>query len=196
MKYLIILVVLLCLSTANANVIQLDGIHNSYFEGTQRFSNPFGGSGYIPRTNGTRYNLASHDITIPTNFSGITDLSCSGIAAAEYAEGDFYLYLYQNWSLVLAIYGTVDNYSENEIGNELIGTGTVDIQAMVIDEPFWDSIGWTPSTNLCHFTATMPVNIEDYSANWSYDNSSLVLSTPEPATLLLLGIGFVLLKRK
>ena len=196
MKYLIVLVVLLCLSTANANVIQLDGINNSVFNGTQRFFNPFGGSGYITRTNGTKYNLDSHDIAIPTVFSGITDLSSSGIAAAEYAEGDFYLYLYQNWSLVLAIYGTVDNYNENEIGNNLIGTGTVDIVAIVIDEPFWDSIGWTPSTNLCHFTATMPVNIEDYSSNWNYDNSSLTLSTPEPATILLLGIGFVLLKRK
>jgi len=139
-------------------------------------------------------------------FEQTTDTSSGGIASAWFDSGAWRIKLFNSGNLVLDMSGGVDWYDELETAaNTVDGRGIVSIGSVYLAG---DLTGhqWA-STNgksglISSIVNAQPQPLTSYQADWSSNNVMLLLyadssAIPEPATIILLGLGAVgLLGRK
>ena len=148
------------------------------------------------------------------DFETLTDISTGdGKAKGQFRSGNWTVEMFDAGSnVVLGLYGIADWYDESENKtNKVDGRGiiTVNDSLTVIDETFWGS-GHTWASAPGNKSGVISIisnatqdggDLEDYATNWSSNNVTMLIyadssNIPEPATLCLLGLGSLLLRRK
>jgi hypothetical protein len=146
--------------------------------------------------------------TVAATFTGVTDLSSGGVAKATFSSGTWSMDLSQSGATVHLAGGIQGLYREEELpeGDALDGRAIVTLTAA-------DFTGFDPSLDLQWGNSNMlggiiasvlftpGYGIQDYQSNYQSENTTITLladetAIPEPATMLLLGLGAVLLRKK
>ena len=157
-------------------------------------------------TDGGNFVFTASDVE--ATFSGANDTSSGGNASASFAAGGTWqISLYNGLDEVLRFDGiTTSKYNEGETGPgvlyggvvaEIITTTLLDLSYFGGVTPQWqggNTIGIKASTQLTG-------DLIDYSADWSSTNVTLTMvadesTIPEPATLIVLGLGGLLLRKR
>jgi hypothetical protein len=145
-------------------------------------------------------------------FSDVTDNSDSGVASATFGDGtiDIKLFAPGTTDLVLHLAGTVDWYNEDEETiNGVDGQGVFTLTTEFVDTgTFGTHAEWASgngkSAVLTSITGANQggYSLVNYQSDWSSPNVSLFIyadssaAIPEPATIVLFGLGFLALRRK
>jgi hypothetical protein len=169
---------------------------------------PVGAGGFIYMDNGDEYPFDAS--TIDAEFSSLVDQSSGGIAKARFNTGTWTLQFRSAGTLVVDLAGTTDWYDEMETDvSKLEGRGVV-TPTYVWIHPTWfsgSSADWNSPNGKSGFisltTGLTPQDPANYQADFTGSSVTLIILAdssliPEPATLLLLGLGGVagLLRRK
>jgi len=140
-------------------------------------------------------------------FEETTDTSSGGIAGAWFDSGAWQIKIFDSASaLVLDMSGTVDWYDELETAaNAVDGRGIVSIGSIYLAGELtghqWGSTNGK-SGLISSIVNAQPQPLTNYQTDWSSNNVMMLLYAdssviPEPATIMLLGLGAVgLLGRK
>jgi hypothetical protein len=150
--------------------------------------------------------LGPFDVTVSATFNGFHDTSSPPVASAYFESGTWSVVLKHGVTDVLTIAGhTTSNYIESETSpGFLYGAAVAYVDSIVLHDTGYFG-GVTPAFtggDVIGVTATtMLSDIDDYSSNWQSTNVTVTLvadesTIPEPATMLLLGLGGLGLLRK
>ncbi len=149
--------------------------------------------------------FAASDIVC--TFEDTTDTSSGGIASAWFDSGTWQIQLFDSASvMVLDMSGTVDWYDELETAtNAVDGRGIVSIGSIYLGGELtghqWASTNGK-SGLISSIVNAQPQPLTNYQTDWSSNSVMMLLyadssAIPEPATIMLLGLGAVgLLGRK
>lgn len=147
-------------------------------------------------------------------FTIMTDTSSGGLASARFTAGAWDISVIADGITVASLTGhVVNNYNETETGvgtDALNGRAIVVVDSSYFNQSYWmplvgDTIGWDGVGELAGIIGdiTLPygTNIQDYSTSYATDNVIITLladesQIPEPATMSLLALGGLLLRRK
>lgn len=139
-------------------------------------------------------------------FEQTTDTSSGGIASAWFDSGAWRIKLFSSGNLVLDMSGGVDWYDELETAaNTVDGRGIVSIGSVYLAGELaghqWASTNGK-SGLISSIVNAQPQPLTSYQTDWSSNNVMMLLyadssAIPEPATIMVLGLGAVgLLGRK
>lgn len=214
-------ILLLFCATAQAQIldINLDWIlgygMNSSFDATARTQTLIGLNGAIVHSDEDDYwyfSTGSSDIS--AIFTGAVGNTSGTEAEAHYDGGTWSITLYDAGSPVLDLSGTVVWYWEiedEEIAvNRVGGQGLVTVDPILpgdIDDTFFGGHGeWSSADGKSAIITTIsgatPPPLDNYDSDWSSTNVSMTLwadsskAVPEPATMMLFGLGSLLFLRK
>jgi len=168
-----------------------------------------GGSGGVIYMDDFTTTYSFDDSNIVADFSSLVDQSSGGMAKARFNTGTWSIQFYSGSNLVMDLAGTTDWYDEMETDvSKLEGRGVVTPTSVWIHPTYFGGSGvdWDSPDGKSGFV-TIETGLTPDPANYQADfnGSSLTLIIyadssyiPEPATLLLLGLGGVagLLRRK
>jgi hypothetical protein len=208
-------VVLLACSVASAQITQIDVLVTMGMESDFDADAGSGGNGLqtLMSTNGASVRMDDEEVIsfatsdVLATFEDMTDTSSGGVASAEFGSGAWSIQIFDSGSqLVLDMSGTVDWYDEIEsTNNGVTGTGIVTLVGSVSLGGELLGHDWA-STNgksglFSGLSNAQPQPLTSYQTDWSsgfvwmtlYADSSVV---PEPATIMLLGLGAVVLARR
>lgn len=169
-----------------------------------------GTSGTIYTDTWGTYNFTGANVT--ATFSGVTDLSSGGIAKAKFSTGDWSMSLTSAGGQSGYLEGTiVGNYMEEEVvvpagqPTALDGRAVVRLTSAVFSGLGETVLEWGNSNMLGGIISSVLFTpdyvINDYQSGYESENLTVTLladdqAIPEPATMLLLGLGAVLLRKK
>lgn len=148
--------------------------------------------------------FATSDIL--ATFEDTTDTSGGGVASAEFGSGAWQIQLFDSDSqLVMDMSGTVDWYDELETadnavdGRGILTLGSVSLGGELTGHDWASTNG--KSGLLTSIVNAQPSPLTSYQTDWSSNNVMLMLyadssTIPEPATIMLLGLGAVVLARR
>ncbi len=186
--------------------------------GTQTLTSLNGAKVFLD--DGTIYTFSKTNLV--STFTGVTDTSGPnppGVASATFSGGTWLVQLYDpaNAShLVLSLSGTTDWYREQEetllSANKVNGIGkvTLDLGTLYVDSAFWGSgVGWGSTDGKSAITSAISSahrvpsgNLINYQTDWASSNVSVIVwadsshAVPEPATMALLALGGLLLRKR
>jgi len=174
-----------------------------------------GGSGAVVLKDTGSMFMAT-DCDIAASFSTMADNSAGGVASAKFYTGSWNVTLYDyvdgdlvNDFEVMALGGTLSWYTEVETNpDEMTGVGIVNPETWWVDfdHPFFGGgVEWGMGPNgksgISAQTSGLSLDPANYAVDFTGDSLTLVIfadSTyiPEPATMLLLGIGALFCRRR
>lgn len=168
-------------------------------------------------TGGFKYNLFN-EVALSATISGVTDNSLNGIAQATFDTcTDFSLSLLKNGELKFQITGSLPGlYSEGEVadGEGLDGRMIMNETSVFIEEGYFktqwgldssDQVVWSGGNSGLFGVASSILfsgfNLDDYATAYASNNTTITVyadesAIPEPATLGLLGLGALLLRKR
>jgi hypothetical protein len=143
---------------------------------------------------------------ILATFEDTTDTSSGGVASAEFGSGVLQLQLFDSGdNVVMDMSATVDWYDELETadnavdGRGILTLGSVTLGGELLGHEWASTNG--KSGLLTSIVNAQPQPLTSYLTDWSSNNVMLMLYAdssviPEPATIMLLGLGAVVLARR
>lgn len=192
-------------------IVQTTGAASSYNDQTKILTWSAGASGMVSTDVG---DYSSWDTaTLTATFSGITDLSSGGVAAARFTSGTWQFHMTQalgNYNADFKIWGNLNSvYDEAEaIPDQLVGAALANVQGMTWSYDTyagweWDNVSfaWANPNNLGSLTAStlFDFNLQGYAGGWQSGNltGQITSDVPEPGTVSLMALGLAgLLRRK
>jgi hypothetical protein len=157
---------------------------------------------------------AKYRVNVDATLSGITDTSSGGLASAKFSSGTFTVNFYaltdiQKQTSIGYLAGELYpgySYLQGEIQqnpSQLYGAAPMRLTAFDFDSYVW-SEGLGAMGGLTDTTSNLFGNwgnISDYQSDWSSTNTIVKIladetGIPEPATIMLLGLGGLALFRK
>jgi hypothetical protein len=222
-KYAIVLLLLVLVLTVPASAIpatsvqsmdiqvsEIDNlaVHSSYNAATHYLTWSNGGVATLYSATGN----AKFRVNVDAAFDGMIDTSLGGLASATFTTGSFTVSFYalSDSGKTTSLGSTIGQfypgytYKESEIldnPSKLYGSVPMELTSWTLPGYAW-SEGLYAMGGLTATTTNMtPTNISDYQSNWSSNNTVVKLladetGIPEPATMGLLGLGALLLRRK
>jgi len=225
-KFLVLSIMMFLFLTPAVNAVEVEAIQiiqtlggsSTYSGGTINWSG--GVTGWIMTDAGNFYFSDSltgfTSMPITANFTSMTDTSSGGVASASFASG--------TWSISLNITGYAgpvayiaghlsSSYNEAEVVNEgrLEGKAVVIVDTATFNDAFWTTVlngstlTWDGIGELAGIISNtyLPsgTNYQSYATGYSSENMIVTLyadesQIPEPATMLLLSIGGLLLRKR
>jgi len=143
---------------------------------------------------------------ILATFEDTTDTSSGDVASAEFGSGALHLQLFDALdNVVMDMSATVDWYDELETadnavdGRGILTLGSVTLGGELLGHDWASDNG--KSGVLTSIVNAQPQPLTNYQTDWSSNNVMLMLyadssQIPEPATIMLLGLGAVVLARR
>ena len=186
-------------------VIQVNGgLRGEFVAATQTLvlSSDEGNPGWaVVETPSGPHLLSGKDIRL--EFSAPQDLSADGMLAGYYlGQGAWHLTLYNLSNPVLQLAGGLFWYLEEEGPPQMInGTGILSVTHVLGDQAYWGQEGanWNYGPTFSSFEITLTQfdkDIVDYSQGFSAGQVSFTMVLPEPASVLLLGLGLGTIRRR
>ncbi len=155
-----------------------------------------------------------NSVPVSATFTLMTDLSSGGQAKARFASSAWNIDLIAGGSSVAYIAGHISgSYNEVEVDPDMLeGRAVVIVDVANFDEAYWEAIlgegqtlGWEgiglKAGIIANITLPYETGIEDYSEDYASDNVIVTLYAdegviPEPATIALLSLGGLLLRKR
>jgi hypothetical protein len=202
------------------DIEQLFGVNANFNAGTHTITWAGGASGWMLLDTGDTvfFNDLDGFESSPVNatFTVMTDLSSGGQAKARFASGAWDISIIADGHSVAYLAGSlVGNYNETETdvaSDALNGRAVVVVNTATFDDDYWTSvigetIGWQGVGQQAGIIADISLpygqNIQNYSQNYHSDDDNVVVTlyadpsqVPEPATMALLALGGLLLRKR
>ncbi|MGD0784554.1 MAG: PEP-CTERM sorting domain-containing protein [Sedimentisphaerales bacterium] len=155
-----------------------------------------------------------HSVTATATFTGMTDTSSGGQASASFSSG--------NWSITINATGSGDvltlaghilenhTYNEKEIDstNKLDGRAVVVVDTAAFDDAYWEntdvgvlSLNDNIAGMIANISLPTALDFNSYAQAYASNNVTVTIYAdesivPEPATMALLALGGLLLRKR
>jgi hypothetical protein len=218
---LIVSTVAPALTIESVSIAQTSGVTASYYTVDQQTGeatiNWSGGSSGLVLTDTTKF-ASFNDVSVTAQIYGITHQSSGGLAKATFSTGTWLMELGTGYpgGPVVQLGGTLASpYTEEELvdGDKLDGLAIVNVTTSQFDFGYFGDlwnidpimVQWGDGNGLGGLVSSILFppggGIDDYLSDYQSENVTITLvadetSIPEPATMLLLGLGSVLALRK
>lgn len=206
------------ISEIGIELVQDFGASAGFDAGTQTITWSGGVDGWLMTSDGQFVPFSAlpgfESCPVNASFTIMTDTSSGGLASARFTSGAWDISVIANGVTVASLAGSVvGNYNETETGvdtDALNGRAIVVVDSSNFNQSYWSplvggTIDWDGVGELAGIIGdiTLPygTNIQDYSTSYISENVIVTLladesQIPEPATMGLLALGGLLLRRK
>jgi len=179
MKKCILLLLCLLVTRVNASIVYLTDLYTEYDHSTST-QTVYGAESYV-LWNGSPFPITNTGILLTLENPD-----------SSFSNGELVLELYNNITSVLSLTADVSNYSQTDVVGGILGIGELNVNTLEYDESFWLWV-WGEVPVFSHFTIELPVS--DYNADWVCYDGQMQFSAPEPASLVLLLMGVVFIRK-